>query len=70
MKLLFTYRTTASNMSLTVPLKPYTFIPLKPYTFIPLKPSIPRGQSTRSVIGTIHSISTSKSSSCGSCGRK
>jgi len=62
MKLLFTYRTTASNMSLTVP--------LKPYTFIPLKPSIPRGQSTRSVIGTIHSISTSKSSSCGSCGRK
>lgn len=62
MKLVFTFRTTDSKMPLTVP--------LKPYTPIPLKPSIPRGHSTRSVIGTIHSISTSKSSSCGSCGRK
>lgn len=63
MKLVFTSRTTASNMPLTIPLKPRT-------TIIPLKPSIPRSHSRRSVIETVHSISTSKSSSCGSCGRK
>lgn len=54
MKLIFTSRTTVPKMPL----------------MIPLKPSIPRGHLTRSLVGTIHSISTSKSSSCGSCGRK
>ena len=57
MKLVFTSRTTMP-------------VPLKPYVSIPLKPSIPRVQSRRFVIGTVHSISTSKSSSCGSCGKK
>ena len=60
MKLVFTSRTSPLNIPFTVPVK----------TFIPLQKSIPRGHLTRSVIGTIHSISTSKSSSCGSCGRK
>jgi len=56
MKLVFTSRTSP----LTVPVK----------TFIPVQKSIPIGHLRRSVVGTIHSISTSKSSSCGSCGRK
>jgi|AntAceMinimDraft_10_1070366.scaffolds.fasta_scaffold26398_2 hypothetical protein len=66
MKLVFTSRTSPLKIPFTVPVK--TFIPLQ--KSIPLKKTIPRGHLTRSVIGTIHSISTSKSSSCGSCGRK